>query len=151
MPIQGYATRVDAGKTVGQIMALLAKHGARAVHAVYEGEGLPAALSFIIATSWGETEFRLPIRVAGVHAYLQRERDAGRIDRDRYATRDHAINVAWRLCLEWLQVQLSLVETEMVALDEIMLPFALVGEQRISLHEAMVTHGMRLLLPQGGG
>ena len=40
----------------------------------------------------------------------------------RCASEEHAYRVAWRIIKDWVEAQLSLLETEMVKMEEIFLP-----------------------------
>ena len=41
----------------------------------------------------------------------------------RFKTPEQAERVAWRILKDWLEAQLALVQTEMVSLDCVMLPY----------------------------
>jgi len=44
----------------------------------------------------------------------------------RYANKEeHAYRVAWRIIKDWVEAQMSLLETEMVKMEEIFLPYVI--------------------------
>ena len=45
----------------------------------------------------------------------------------RYANEEHAYRVAWRIIKDWIEAQMSLLETEMVRMEEIFLPYVITG------------------------
>jgi hypothetical protein len=58
-----------------------------------------------------------------------------KMSRDRFCSRQHAANVAWRVAREWLLAQLAMVEASQVPIEEIMLPYLQVNETQ-TLREA---------------
>jgi hypothetical protein len=49
---------------------------------------------------------------------LKRQRVAS-----RYLTPDHVERVAWRILGDWIAAQAAIIETEMVTLPQVMLPY----------------------------
>jgi len=124
MAIIKYTTEIDARKTLGQVQGILADKGASAVLVEYE-QGRPVAMAFKLNTSRGEMGYRLP---ANPHAILRiLERD--RVDR-RYRNLDQATRVAWRIIKDWVAAQAALAESEMVEMEEVFLPYLLVGDKQ---------------------
>lgn len=135
MPILNYTTKVDALKTQSEIVYILAKHGARAVLQEYDDTGKVVALSFQILTSAGNQAIRLPANVSAVYAVLQRQRvkcDMAQAER-----------VAWRILKDWLEAQMAILESEMVEIDEIFLPY-MVNRQGKTLYELYASQQLRL-------
>ncbi len=95
MPILNYTTTISAGRTVGEIQEMLAKHGAKSILLDFEG-GLPTAICFLIATPFGERGFRLPANIDAVFAVMTRQYQRRQIER-RYATHEQAARVGWRI------------------------------------------------------
>lgn len=125
MPILNYTTTVPASRSIGQIQDLLVKGGARAIMSEYDDRGFAAGLSFAVGTPMGLQSFRLPANVDKVHAVLQRQRV-----QPRYRERSHAERVAWRILKDWIEAQLAIVQSEMVSLDQVMLPYMRVEGER---------------------
>lgn len=56
---------------------------------------------------------------------------SGKIER-RYTTYEQAQRVAWRIVKDWVEAQVALIQTEMVTLDQVMLPYMIgVGDKTI--------------------
>lgn len=123
MPILNYTTSVSAEKTVAQITKILAAAGARRIMTEYDERQLAIGIAFQIETPMGLQGFRLPAHVDAVWKVLRRQRDRGMIRSDRFVTREHAAAVGWRVIKDWIEAQLALIETEMVSISEIMLPY----------------------------
>ena len=115
MPLLNYTTKVDVYTTLGAIQGQLVKHGARKIMQDYDDHGRIAALTFLIDTPAGMRGIRLPANVDKVHSVLHRQK----IKCDR----EQAERVAWRIVKDWVEAQLAILESEMVQMDEIFLPY----------------------------
>jgi hypothetical protein len=143
MPILNYTTGVSAEKTVGEIQKMLAKAKAQAVRSEYDDEGVLTHLSFRLTTDHGPIFFRLPARIQKVQKALERDR---RVER-RYKTREHAARVAWRICKDWIEAQLAIVEAEMADMVEVFLPYAQT-ESGETVYEQLQGRGFKALTHQ---
>lgn len=140
MPIANYTTEVTALKSIGEIQGILVGHGAKHILIDYEKEE-PVGLAFVVATVCGDAGFRLPANINKVQAVLTRQRVKSQVDR-QYAAR-----VAWRILRDWIRSQMAILETEMVTLDELFLPYMETGKDGKTLYQVMLDH--RLQLPRG--
>jgi hypothetical protein len=114
-----YTTSISAEKTVSEIQAKLAKAGAfQVLHEYQRGTGDLVGLSFRITTQFGELSFELPARIEAVETILKRQRVRVR------AGREQAVRVAWRILKDWIEAQLALIETGMVTIEQVFLPYA---------------------------
>lgn len=96
-------------------------------------------------TAHGPLPFRLPARIEGVHKSLSNDR---RVDRAKYRTREHAIRVAWRICKDWVEAQLAIVDAEMAEMVEVFLPYAQTDSGE-TLFEHSQNKGFKLLAHDG--
>ncbi len=117
MPIMNYTTKVDVFATLGEIQGQLVKHGAKKIMQDYDDDGHITALSFLIDTPNGPRGVKLPANVDAVWAALTKQK----IKCDR----DQAERVAWRIVKDWVAAQMAILESEMVQMDEIFLPYML--------------------------
>ncbi len=115
MPLLNYTTKVDVYTTLGAIQGKLVKHGAKKILQDYDDNGHITALSFMIDTSSGQRGIRLPANVDAVHKVLTRQK----IKCDR----EQVERVAWRIVKDWVEAQMAILESEMVQMDEIFLPY----------------------------
>jgi hypothetical protein len=134
-----YSTQIDATRTVAEMQAALAGAGASAIGTTYDG-GQPTGLTFTLPTPHGPRHYSLPVNVSGVERLLSRAADRGahgkaKMSLQRFRSRQHAANVAWRVAREWLLAQLAMVEAAQVPIEEIMLPYLQVNETQ-TLREA---------------
>jgi hypothetical protein len=118
MALLNYTTSVDASRTVAQIQDILRGHGAKSVLIEYDSEGLIESLSFCAITPRGEFAIRLPIDPEAVLKVLARNN----VSR-KYQEKAQAVRIAWRIVKDWTEAQMALLETEMVDLEQIFLPY----------------------------
>jgi hypothetical protein len=141
-PIANYTTTVTALKSIGEIQGMLVAHGAKHILIDYENEE-PVGLAFIIGTPHGDMPFRLPANIDRVQAVLNRQRVRSGVPKDM------ASRVAWRILKDWIRAQTAILETEMVSIDQVFLPYLQVGKDKKTLYDAMRDH--RFQLTEGEG
>jgi hypothetical protein len=120
MPLLNYTTEVPVMRTAGQIQAALVQAGARRISTDYDAVGHPVGISFEVETGFGVRHFALPVDAPAVHTVLQRQKVE-----PRYRTPEQAERVAWRITKDWVEAQLAIIQTNMVTLDQVMLPYML--------------------------
>lgn len=137
MPIKNYTTTVPAAQSVAEIVGALAAHGATRIQQDYDA-GKPVSIAFVIDTTAGLRAFRLPSSADRVKAVLHRQ---------QVKTDDaKAERVAWRILRDWVMAQMAILETEMVAIDQIMLPY-MVDDQGHTVYE--LYQSRQLLIGKG--
>lgn len=152
-PIANYTTTISAMKSVGEIQGMLVAHGAKHILIDYDGVE-PVGLAFLITTPYGDTPFLLPANMDRVQTVLSRQLMSSRRQWDREyqeqrkaKIKEQASKVAWRILKDWVRAQMAILETEMVSIDQIFLPYMQVGEKGKTLYEVMVDR--HLQLPEG--
>jgi hypothetical protein len=124
MGLLNYTTKISADKTAGEIQQLLAKAGADSILMAYEN-GETVGLRFQIQTSFGRQTFALPVVPDPVYKVLLKQSQPGAknpVPRSA-ATIEQARRVAWRITKDWILAQLAIIETQMVSLEQVMLPY----------------------------
>jgi len=120
MAILNYTTTIDTTKTISEIQKILAQHKAKAILTEFNNQGEIIALSFKIDTSRGELGIKLPANVEAVYQILEiQKRKNSKIK----ATKEQATMVAWRIIKDWVEAQMAILETQMVEMEEIFLPY----------------------------
>ena len=140
MPLLNYSTKVSAERTLGEIMQVLVGKGARQIMTVYDAEGVPSGLRWIIESRHGPLSYALPCNIEAVFTILTEDRI---LVRDPAARRQQAARVAWRIVKDWVEAQMALLATGMVELEEIFLPYVVYGEQ--TLYQALMAGNFRAL------
>ena len=138
MPLLNYTTKVDVYTTLGEIQGQLVKHGAKKIMQDYDEQCHITALTFMINTPAGYRGIRLPANVDAVHKVLTRQKVK--------CDREQAERVAWRIVKDWVEAQMAILESEMVQMDEIFLPY-MVNDSGQTLFEAYRSN--QLLIPEG--
>lgn len=135
MPLLNYTTKISVYTTLGEIQAQLVKHGARKIMQDYDDAGRLNALVFTIDTPAGVRGIRLPANVDAVHKVLTRQKVK--------CDREQAERVAWRIVKDWVEAQMAILESEMVQMDEIFLPY-MVNDQGQTFFAAYRNNQLRL-------
>lgn len=120
MAILNYTTQIEAAKTVGQIHEILRTHGAQSVLTNYDERGEIESLSFEVNTPNGVAQIRLPVDPDAVLRVMKK------FDShvpNRLQTRPQAVRIAWRIVKDWVEAQMAILETEMVKMEQIFLPY----------------------------
>lgn len=115
MPLLNYTTSISSFKTVAEIQQILVKHGAKKIMQDYDENGSLSAVCFLITTPIGEHGVRLPANIDAVDRVLQKQKVRG--------GREQAERVAWRIVKDWVEAQMAILESQMVTIDQIFLPY----------------------------
>jgi hypothetical protein len=125
MPLLYYTTEYKPERAQAEIQRLLLSIGARRISMEYDRvTRAVTGMSFSLESAVGEREYVLPVRTERVKATLKRQ-GVLKVSRPE----QHAASVAWRTLLEWLKVQLAIIETQQAAPDEVMLPYLMVPDE----------------------
>lgn len=141
MALKNYTTDIDVHKTVSEIHIILAKSGAKKIMFDYDDNSKIIAVSFSVETSSGLQAARLPANAARVQAVLQKQRV-------KNSTPEQAERVAWRIVKDWLSAQMAILETEMVDMAQVFLPY-FINRDGVTLYEAFTEGRLVLELPSG--
>ena len=121
MALLNYTTSIDVHKTLGEIQKILVTHGARKIMYDYDGNGHIQALCFQVVTAGGDRSIKLPANIPSIYEVLKQQKKAGKIKTNPdYA---QAERVGWRIIKDWVEAQMAILETQMVQLEEIFLPY----------------------------
>lgn len=131
MALKNYTTNISSGRTIGEIQQILCKHGATAIMTNYE-DGEAVSLSFKINTNRGEIGIKLPSNIDKVLRVLQKQKQKNSQIKD---TKEQATRVAWRIIKDWVDAQMAILETEMVEMEEIFLPY-MINKDGQTLYQA---------------
>lgn len=114
-------TKIPAGQTVAEIQRILGEYGASAVMTEYD-KGEVQAVVFKILFLDKAVPFRLPCRWEPIYSrFLNRRKRVQERSKDTFE--DQAKRVAWRQILRWVEAQMALVETSIVQIHEVFLPY----------------------------
>lgn len=139
MAIKNYTTTINVNKTIEEIQGILSKHGATAIMTEYDN-GNVTGLSFKIMTPRGEMGVRLPANTDRVLQVLRNQRKKNNKVKD---TMEQATKTAWRIIKDWIDAQMAILETEMVEMEEIFLPY-IINNDGQTLYQAFKNNQLML-------
>ena len=142
MALLNYTTRIDVSKTLGEIQRQLVSHGANAILNEYDNQGYITSLSFKMNIDGNDIGFKLPADWRPVLKILENDSKVPQ----RLCTQEQALRVAWRIIKDWVEAQMAIVETKMVTVDQVFLPYAIANSGR-TLYETVIEN--KLLLNSG--
>jgi hypothetical protein len=120
-----YTTQIEASKTVSQIEDILTQHGAKSILKNYTDTGLIESLTFLVNTPNGEAFIKLPVNPDAILIVMKKQRIPIRLQ-----NKPQAIRVAWRIVKDWIEAQMAILETDMVKLDQIFLPYIEISQNK---------------------
>ena len=121
--IKNFSTIISPEKTIAEIEKMLAIYGATKIMKQYDNEGNPILLAFMIQTSRGEMPIKLPINIEGIQSTFKKQVSDGKLPKSYWENKEQAMKVGWRIIKDWLDAQLTLINVEMVKIEEIFLPY----------------------------
>ena len=139
MPLLNYTTTIQAAKTVNEITEILRKHHASAIIQNYNNDSIES-LSFEVQTQHGAAHILLPVNIEAVYKVMQREYNTGHIPH-RLICREQAIRIAWRILKDWVEAQMAILDTEMVKMEQIFLPY-IIHQSGLTLFEVFENRKM---------
>lgn len=143
--ILNYTTTIDAYKTVSEIEYILVKHKAKSVLKNYTNDGSIESLSFIVEIPTGQMPIKLPVNTDAALAVLIREKKSNPRKQIK-TTREQAERVAWRILKDWVEAQMALIEIELVKMEQVFLPYAVLDESGETIFEKLESR--HFLLPE---
>jgi hypothetical protein len=141
--IKNYRSSIEISKIFEHLQQVLVKHGAKQITFDYGTDGKIYGVMFLIEVPGRVLSVRLPARVENVHAILEKQHKAGLIRRK--LDQEQAYRVAWRNILDWVVAQMTLLDIEMVKLEEVFLPYV-VNPQGKTLFEVFESYQFQLPL-----
>lgn len=140
--IKNYTTQVSVERTVVEIEKLLARHGARRVLKDYDENGI-SALSFMVNYNNQFVPIRLPAKVDKVVSMLNEQVSNGKIPRKFRNDIEQARRIMWRILLDWVDSQMTMVEIGQKELLEIFLSDVCDINSSSTLYEKMIGTGFK--------
>ena len=134
MAIKNYTSKIPTIKSLAEIQADLAIHGARKIMIEYDNNGKASGITFCIEVNGTLAGFYLTANVAGVLSVFKEQH----IKEDR----EQAERTAWRNVRDWVLAQMSFVECGNATIEEVFLPYLTDGKQ--TLFQAYTTGVMQL-------
>jgi len=141
-PLFTYTTKIEPQKTVAEIQEVLTSHGAKSILTDYDGEGKIKSLSFMVNTPHGDIAIQLPCNPEPVYRILKQQYSE-KIISAGFVNKHQALRVSWRIILYWVKAQMAILETEMVKMEQVFLPYMTMRDGR-TLYEKMLDSRFQL-------
>jgi hypothetical protein len=126
------------------IQQTLRDHKARSCTLDYDGKSKVSGISFVLDIQGRLLQFRLPARYENVEKLFVRQKRRKLTE----AEIDQAYRTAWANIRDWLAAQMALIETEMVSMEEVFLPYLLDDQSKMTYFEALQARQFALPSPQ---
>jgi len=142
--IKNFSTTIAVEKTIAEIERMLSKYGATKIMKEYDEFGNPARLFFAIMTEHGEMPVKLPVNTDKVLDVFKVQVSDGKLPRKYWGGEwaiEQAHRVGWRIIKDWLDAQLTILQIEMVKVQEIFLPYAYDANTQQTLFQKMEEKG----------
>jgi len=110
----------------------------------YDDSGSATAVSFALVIHEMPVSYQLPARLEPVYNLLRSKRKGYVMDSDKAKIRAQAERVAWRQVLRWVEAQIAMVQTGMVAANEVFLPYV-VDRTGKTLYQHFIDGGFKML------
>ena len=145
--LKNHTTEVPVERTIAEIQKLLVENGARGIALEYDESGKIKDIFFKIMVAQKELPFRLPAKPENVYATLHAQAPEHNQRRYKVQWQAEAQRIAWRICKSWLEAQITLINLEQAKIEEVFLPYLVVGKNNESLYDVMKEK--QFLLPDG--
>jgi hypothetical protein len=139
--IKNFSTTISVEKTIAEIEKMLSMYGATKIMKEYDFEGNPEKLVFAIITDHGEMPVKLPVNTDKILDVFKTQVSDKRLPKRYWDDREQAARVGWRIIKDWLDAQLTLLNIQMVKVQEIFLPYAYDSGSNQTLFEKMEANG----------
>lgn len=139
----------NSKQTFDVIQKCLVSHGAQQIMFEYQSDGKVKSLNFALSVTNRLCGFTLPARVEKVEAiFLANKKPRYDWQKSEPLTqdeKDQAYRTAWANVRDWITAQMAFIETEQAKIEEIFLPYLIVGEDNKTLYEGMAVN--KFMLP----
>ena len=131
-------TKKEPEETSGEIVKVLKDYGLTRFMFDYEEGDIVGCIFTLSFKDGKEVPIRLPIKWQPL--WEKAERGETKYIKDE----DQAKRVAWRQVLRWVESQLAFIDTGMVNVAEVFLPYMMVDKKR-TFYQYMVANNMKLI------
>lgn len=143
MPVAIKNAQSRSNATFDKLQSILARHKARQIGYDFDDNGRVSSLMFVIEVNGNTIPVKLPARVPNVAYILYRQR----YDTLPATKQEQAYRTAWANIRDWVDAQLALVDTDMVKMEEVFLPY-MIDAKGQTFFEVMQERGFAAL-PEG--
>jgi len=146
--VKNYTTTISVNKTINEIELLLTRYGAKKILKEYDDNGEITHLTFMIKYNGlqvpaGFIPIRLPSHPEKIVAILNEKADTGDIPKKFKNDKAQANRIMWRVILDWVDSQMTMIEIGQRTLLEIFFAdVCAVGPNKETLYEKLTGEGL---------
>lgn len=115
MVLKNAYSKINIQQLFNNLQKVLSTHGARQIVFEYGKDGKIYGITFVIQYKDKLLPIKLPARIQQVAKVLENQGF-------RY-NEDQVYRVAWRNINDWIEAQMAMLDSEMVKMEEIFLPY----------------------------
>lgn len=144
MKLKNYTSNVSVEKSISLIERRLVSAGAIHTSRTYLSDGSLEGMTFQIPVNGIPMIFRVPAKTADVEKEMMRsikKPQRGTADR----IREQAQKTAWKLLVDWVDVNVSMITLKQVEVLEVFLPYHYNPETNKTLFEHVKDRGYKML------
>jgi hypothetical protein len=139
MPLKNYTSGMPINRIFDSIQKMLVNHGAKQIMFEYSDNGLAIGITFVVNTTKGMLPIKLPVRIEKIKKVFENEGVYYKDEMQPYRT-------GWKNIHDWIAAQMAMLDTEMVKLEEVFLPYMATPDGH-TYFEIMENRGF--MLPSG--
>ena len=139
MPLKNYTSGMPINRIFDNIQKMLVAHGAKQIMFEYGDGGLAIGITFIVQTPKGMLPIKLPVRIEKIKKVFEQDGVNYRDELQPYRT-------GWKNIHDWIAAQMAMLDTEMVKLEEVFLPY-MTNNRGQTYYE--ILEGRGFMLPSG--
>lgn len=117
-----YTTEVSTERTIAEIEQILVRFGAINISKMYDN-GQPSALAFQYMVNGQPLLFKLPMEKEKIMQVFNNQVKKKLIPQRYLNNEQQSSRVGWRIILQWVQAQVSLIEIHAVKVEQVFLPY----------------------------
>lgn len=137
--LKNYTSQTTVNQSITKIQQYLVKAKAQRIMYEYDTYGNPEAIIFEVMTPNGIVPIKLPSRVDNVAKVMYKNS----INKLTEKELNQVQRTAWANIRDWVDAQIALLETEMVKVEEVFLPYR-VHESGKTYFEIIEDRGLAL-------
>lgn len=142
--IKNYTSKVPVNRTISQIETLLASIGAKRMVKDYEDKKV-VSLSFVYEINGTDLAFQLPAKTESVYHVLSKGKKLNNTQRDKLQSQ--AERTAWRILLNWVEVQVAMIECDQLEFMQIFFTHLIDMGTGETFYQKLKSNNFKLIAP----
>src|SRR3989304_3246451 len=144
MNIKNYTSTVPANRSVEKIERTLVDLGATNIVKSYNDKKILDSILFVVVVEGNSIPFKLPAKTDLIFNAFWREVQRPH-DGTRQKIAEQAERTAWKLLLDWVLVQATMIKLQQAEITEVFLPYVLDMKTNQTFFEKIKGGGFKLL------